>query len=311
MTSFLTLASLTDFLAVTVRSATPTLLTALGILIMARSGLVNIGGEGLMLIGTLVGVAGSLYAGSAWAGLLAAAVAAGLAGLVFAYVTVTLRANQMVAGTALNLLGLGLTSSLARILFGVNTAPPQIASFKSWAVPGLASLPVVGQAFFSQMPPVYLAVLLVPLIHTLLYRTPAGLALRAVGEHPRAADAVGVDVFRVRYTATVLGAMLAGAGGAYLSLGLLSFFGENMVAGRGFMALAAVIFGKYTPAGTLAATLLFGAGEALEFRLQASGTAIPQEFLLMVPYVLTILALAGFVGRSLPPAALGQPYAKE
>ncbi|MGE5623436.1 MAG: ABC transporter permease [Methanocella sp.] len=305
------LASLADFLAVTLRSATPTLFAALGVLLMARSGLVNIGGEGLMLIGALAGVAGSLQFGSVWLGLLTAALAAGLGGLIFAYLTVTLRANQMVTGAALNIFGLGLTSSMGRILFGVNTAPPQIAHFKPLAVPGLAGLPVLGPALFSQMPPVYLALFLVFLLHVFLYRTPAGLSLRAAGEYPRAADTVGIDVVRVRYTATIAGSMLAGAGGAYLSLGLLSFFSENMVAGRGFMALAAVIFGKFTPLGTLLAALLFGAGEALEFRLLALGTGIPQEFLLMVPYVLTILALAGFVGRSVAPAALGRPYAKE
>lgn len=284
--------ALVEFLTVTVRSATPILLAGLGLLFMARSGVVNIGGEGMMLIGALAGVAGSYYSGSEWVGLLAAAASAGLSGLLFAYFVVSLRANQMVTGTALNVLGLGLTSSVTRMLFGLNTAPPQIATFHPWTI-------------------VCLALAAVPLAHAVLFWTPAGLALRATGEHPKAADTVGVDVFRVRYTAIVAGAMLAGAGGAHLSLGLVSFFAENMVAGRGFMALAAVIFGKYTPLGTLAAALLFGAGEALEFKLQAAGAAVPQEFLLMLPYVLTVAALAGLVGRSAPPAALGRPYAKE
>lgn len=303
--------ALADFLTVTVRCATPILFAAIGLVLMARGGIVNIGAEGMMLAGSLAAVAGSYYLGSAWAGVLVAAVISGLLGVLFAYFTVTLRANQMVTGTAINILGLGLTSTLDRAIFGINTTPPKIAAFKTYAIPVLSRIPVLGPAVFAQTPPVYLALLLVPMAHFILFRTTAGLAIRSVGEHPRAAETMGINVFKTRYATIVAGSMLAGIGGAYLSLGLLSFYAENMVAGRGFIALAAVIFGKYTPLGTLGATLLFGAGNALQFRLQATGSSIPQEFFLMVPYVLTLAALTGFVGKAIPPAELGRPYAKE
>lgn len=287
------------------------LFAGLGLLLMARSGIVNIGAEGTMLMGALAGVVGSHLLGSEWAGFLVAALVGALSGLLFAWFVVTLRANQIVTGIALNILAMGLTSSLGRIIFGINTAPPQIAAFRPYPVPGLSSLPVLGPALFNQVPPVYLALILVPLTHAVLFHTATGLGIRAVGEYPKAADTVGVNVFRVRYATIVVGSMLAGMGGAYLSLGLLSFFAENMVAGRGFIALAAVIFGRYTPFGTLGATLLFGAASALEFTLEASGSALPEELLLSLPYVLTVAALAGFVGKSVGPAALGRPYAKE
>lgn len=287
------------------------LFAGLGLLLMARSGVVNIGAEGTMLMGALAGVIGSYLLGSEWAGLLVAALAGAAGGLVFAWFVVTLRSNQIVTGIAVNILALGLTSSLGRVVFGINIAPPQIASFRPYPVPGLSALPVLGPALFHQVAPVYIALLLVPAVHVLLYHTPPGLEIRAVGEHPRAADTVGVDVFRVRYATIVAGSALAGMGGAYMSLGLLSFFAENMVAGRGFIALAAVIFGRYTPFGTLGATLLFGAASAVEYGLQASGIALPEELVLSIPYVLTVAALAGLVGRSVGPAALGRPYAKE
>lgn len=305
------LESLVQFVAVSVRCATPILFAALGILFMARAGVVNMGAEGMMLVGALAAVTGSFYTGSAWLGILVAAAVAGLVGVVFAYVTVTLRGNQMVTGAALNILAMGLTATFNRVIFGINTTPPKIAVFKPLAVPLLSELPVVGPVLFNLSPLVYLCLLAVPVAHFILYRTDWGLAVRATGEHPQAVETVGISAFRVRYATIVGGAALAGVGGGFLSLGLLSFFAENMVAGRGFIALAAVIFGKYTPAGTLGAALLFGAGNALQFVLQASGSRIPQDFFLMVPYVLTLAALCGFVGRATAPAQLGRPYTKE
>lgn len=287
------------------------LFAGLGLVLMARSGIVNIGAEGTMLTSALAAVVGSHLLGNEWAGLLVAALVGALSGLLFAWFVVTLRANQIVTGIAINILAMGLTSSLGRVFFGINTAPPKIAAFRPYAIPGLSSLPVLGPSLFDQVPLAYLALLLVPLIHVFLFHTARGLEIRAVGEYPKAADTVGVNVFGVRYATIVAGCTLAGMGGAYLSLGLLSFFAENMVAGRGFIALAAVIFGRYTPWGTLAATLLFGAASALEYTLEASGSALPEELLMSLPYVLTVAALAGFVGRSVGPAAIGRPYAKE
>ncbi|MGE5481300.1 MAG: ABC transporter permease [Bacteroidota bacterium] len=302
---------LVNFIAVSLRCATPILFAALGVLFMARAGIVNMGAEGMMLVGAFAAVTGSFYTGSAWLGLLIAATAAAAIGAVFAYVTVSLRGNQMVTGAAINILAAGLTSTFNRVIFGINTTPPKIAVFQPFAVPLFSKLPVAGPLLFNLSPLVYLCLLAVPVAHFLLYRTDWGLAVRATGEHPRAVESVGIDIFRVRYATTIGGAALAGVGGGFLSLGMLSFFAENMVAGRGYIALAAVIFGKYTPGGTLGAALLFGAGNSLQFLLQASGSKIPQDFFLMVPYVLTLAALCGFVGRATAPAQLGRPYAKE
>ncbi|MEW6621717.1 MAG: ABC transporter permease [Bacillota bacterium] len=300
-----------NFLRADIRSATPILLAAIGLVFMERSGVINIGVEGMMLIGTLSAVIGSLYLGSAWMGVLVAMLSTGLIGLLFAFLVVTIRANQVVVGMAINILGIGLTTSLARIIFGLNMAPPKIDTFKAYTIPVLSKIPVLGPALFNQMAIVYLALLLVPITHYLLFKTTIGLKVRAVGEHPKAADTVGINVFKVRYASIVGGAMLSGVAGAYLSLGLLSFFSEGMVAGRGFIALAAVIFGKWSPIGALGAALLFGAGDALQIRMQAMGSSIPYQFLLMLPYILTVVALAGFVGKSTPPAASGIPYTKE
>jgi simple sugar transport system permease protein len=302
---------ITNFLAADIRTATPILLAALGLVYGERSGVVNIGAEGMMLTGALAGVAGSYYLGSAWYGALAGMLCGALISLIFAYLTITVKADQVVVGAAINILGLGITTSFARVMFGVNTAPPKIDSFTPVAVPVLSKIPVIGPVFFQQNALVYIALLLVPVAYFILFKTDIGLKVRAVGEHPKACDTVGIDVYKVRYGSVLVSGLLSGLAGSYVSLGLLSFFTENMIAGRGFIALAAVIFGKWNPLGALGAALLFGAGDALQFRLQASGTEIPFQFLLMVPYILTILALAGFVGKSQGPAASGVPYSKE
>lgn len=286
-----------NFISVDIRSVTPILLAALGLLFMERSGVVNIGAEGMMLIGALAGVMGSKMLGDAWLGVLFAMIVTGISGLIFAYFVVTLKTNQIVVGIAFNLLGLGLTTTVSRVFFGTNAAPPKISSFKA--------------VFMGQSSVVYLAIALVFVIHFFLYKTDVGLKIRAVGENPRAADTVGINVDKIRYLTILMGSMLIGFGGAFLSLGMLSFFTENMVSGRGFIALAVVIFGKYTPIGVLLAALLFGVGNAAEYQLQAAGSQVPYQFLLMIPYLLTILTLAGFVGKVIPPAASGKPYYKE
>ncbi|NPV69302.1 MAG: ABC transporter permease [Firmicutes bacterium] len=300
-----------DFLATIIKSATPILIAATGLVFSERAGVVNIGVEGVMLTGALVGVAGSHYLGSATWGALAAMVCGGLIGAVFAYFVVELGADQVVTGTAINILGLGLTTTLHRLLFGVGKAIPVIDTFESIRIPVLADIPVVGPALFDHMAPVYLAFLLVPVAHAMLFNTCSGLAVRSVGEHPRAADTVGINVWRIRSLTVIGSCCLAGLAGSYLSLGILSFFTENMVAGRGFIAVAAVIFGRYSPVGALLAALLFGAGDALADRFQALGSAIPYQFMLMIPYVLTVAVLAGFVGKAVPPASSGLPYSKE
>ncbi len=290
------------YLASDIRMAAPILLAGLGLLLINWSGLLNIGAEGTMLIATLVAVAGSYYTGSVWIGLLLAMASGALVGLLFAFLTVTLKANQTVTGAAINILGSGLSATLNRVIFGVNTTIAKIDTFQNLAIPGLSKLPLIGNAFFNQMPVVYIAFLMVPVISYYLFRTQSGLNLRAVGENPRVADTLGINVARTQYLAAIAGSAIIAMGGAFLSTGLLNFFSEDMVSGRGYIALAAVIFGKYKPTGIMVAALVFMAGNVVSNILQVAGAAIPYTFLTMIPYVLTIIALAMFASRAVAPA---------
>ncbi|NLO33891.1 MAG: ABC transporter permease [Candidatus Hydrogenedentes bacterium] len=302
-----------NFLSSDLRTATPIMICGLGLVFSARSGVVNIGAEGMMLTGALMGVVGSYFFGNVWMGVLTAMVSALLMALVFAYFTIHVKADQTVVGIAINTLGLGITTTLSRVIFGLNTARPKIDSFGLLKVPLLSKIPILGSVLFNQTLPVYLILLFVPVANFVMFKTNLGLKIRSVGENPKACDTVGINVLRVRYGAILFSGLMAGFAGAFVSLGNLSFFAENMVAGRGFMAVAAVVFGNYSPVGVMLASLVFGAGEAVMFRLQAAGTNIPHNLLLMVPYILTVLVLCGAVGknRSEGPAATGQPYSKE
>lgn len=302
---------LSEFLAASVRLATPILICALGLILMERSGVVNIGAEGMMLVGSLAGVAGAYYLSSPWLGALLAMACTGLLALAFGFLVISARANQVVIGAAINLLGLGLTTTVSRAIFGVGASLPKIATFGQWPVPVLSKIPVLGLFLFNHSPLAYVGLLLVPICHYFLFHTTFGLKVRAVGEHPRAADTVGINVLTTRYAMVVIGGILVGLAGAYLSIGMLSFFTEGMVAGRGFIALAAVVFGKWTPFGVLGAALFFGAAQGLGFRAQALYPQIPSQLLLMLPYIMTVAALAGLVGKATPPAASGVPYSKE
>lgn len=297
-----------NVLASDIRMATPILIAALGLLLVNEAGLLHIGVEGTMLIATLAAVAGSYYTGSVWGGLLCAIIAAGLMGLLFAFLTITLRANQTVVGVAINILGSGLSAAMNRVLFGVSTTIASIDTFKNLPIPGLSKIPVLGTAFFNQMPIVYIAFLLVPVISYFLFKTQPGLNLRAVGENPGAADTLGINVYRTRYIACVVGSMLMGVGGAFLSTGLLTFFSEEMVSGRGYIAIAAVIFGRYKPTGIMFASMIFMAGNVLANLLQVYGVGIPYYFLNMLPYILTVVALAMLGKSTMAPAAQGKPY---
>ena len=296
------------YLFTDIRMAAPVLLAGLGLLLMNWSGLLNIGAEGIMLIAALSAVAGSHYFGSVWLGLLLAMLAGAVFGLLFAVLTVTLRANQTVVGAALNILGLSLSTTLNRVLFGIETTVTKVDAFKVLEIPLLSKIPVIGRAFFAQMPIVYIAFLLVPVIHYFLFKTKPGLNLRSVGENPRVADTLGINVYRTQYLATIVGSTIVAAGGAFLSTGLLDFFAEDMVAGRGYIALAAVIFGKYKPAGIMVAAMIFMAGNVVSNVLQVAGIGIPYTFLTMIPYILTIIALTIFASRAVAPASLGKPY---
>ncbi len=304
--------------AATIRAATPLALAALGGIFSERSGVVNIALEGIMLIGAFFAMLVSFYGAqsglpplvSAIAGAVGAIVFGFLVSMIHAVVSIRFRADQVVSGVAINILALGLTGFLLQLIFQTSGNSPSVPNLSAAPIPGLATIPVVGAIFFNQPPIVYLALIAVPVSAFVLFRTPLGLRLRAVGEHPKAADTVGINVFQLRYLGVGLSGVLAGLGGAYLSIGQLNIFTEGMTNGRGFIALAAVIFGKWNPWGALGACLLFGFADAVQISLQNAGVRIPSDFLLMLPYILTLVALAGFIGRSTPPAADGVPYEK-
>lgn len=281
-----------DLVMATLRLATPLLFAAMGGLLSERSGVMNIALEGLMLIGAFAAVAGTHYLHDPWLGLLCGVLAAGFGGLVHAFWCITLRADQIVAGTAINLLGLGATAFLIQQIWG-----------QAGSTGRVEKLPQIGRGLSILVP---LAFLLVPVVHYLLFVTKPGLRIQASGEHPRAAESVGIPVPMYRYACVVASGVLAGLGGAALSIGDLSFFTRDMTQGRGFIALAAVIFGNWTPFGTLGAALLFAASQAFQFRAQAAGLGISMDLLLVLPYVLTLVAICGLVRRSRPPAGLGQ-----
>ncbi len=292
-----------------VRLAVPLLLAALGELIIERSGIINIGTEGLMLCGAFGGFAIAVASGSVWLGAAGGGAAAACVGVLFAYFVVVRRADQIVVGTAINLLALGATGLAVRALYpGMAPVSP---TFGTVAVPLLSELPVIGGALFRQTPYVYLCLLITPLLAFALARSRPGLRLRAVGECARAADAEGVGVSRTRFAAVLLGSLLAGLAGSALSLAQSNTFTEGMTAGRGFIALTIVIFGRWRPGGIVLAALFFGAASALQHRLQARGTDLPYQLTLMLPYVLTLLVLALASGRSSAPADLGKAYRRE
>ena len=310
MSSFLSLQVLVDFLAATVRMATPLGFAAVGGVFSERSGVFNIALEGMMLGGAFGAVVGSHLTGNLWLAVLLAALVGGALALVHAVACVSFGANQVVTGVSLNLLALGGTTFLSRALLrGANVE--RVRAFEILPIPGLADLPVLGPILFRQTPLVYLLAALLPIAPGVLLKTPWGLAVRAVGEYPRAADTAGLSVAGIRYTCVIISGIMAGIGGAFLSISHVNMFTENMSAGRGFIALTAIIFGKWHPVGAFAACLIFGAADALQLRIQTYDLGIPYQIPVMLPYVLALLAMCGLVGRSPAPAAAGIPYRKE
>lgn len=251
---------------------------------------------------------GAYFLGNIWVGLFMGILAGALMGLLMGIMCINLRINQSVAGVTTTLLGLGLSAFLYRVAFGIFLIPPTVEGFESAPIPLLSQIPVLGPLFFNHNIFVYLAFIMVPVCSIVLFKTGIGLKIRAVGENPKAADTLGVNVNRTRYACIIFCGVLAGLGGAYLSLVELRFFTEGMSAGRGWMAVALVIFGKWIPSRVLAGTVLFSFVDALQLRLQAVGIAVPYQFLVMLPYVLTIIIIAGAYKRAGAPAALGTPY---
>ena len=294
-------------LASTLRFATPLAFAAMGGIFSERSGVVNIGLEGMMLVGAFFAVWGSIWSGSWVVGLLMAMLSGGLLALIHGFFSIHLRADQIVSGFAVNLLALGLTGYLYSSIYPNGTTKGQIERVPS--LEGLFGfLDWVPGADLSLL--VWLMFLTVLLSYIVLFKTPIGLRIRSVGEHPRAADTVGISVYRVRYAAVVTSGVLAALGGAFLSIGFTGRFTENMTGGRGYIALAAVIFGKWRPGWAFVATLLFGFGFALAIPLQREAD-ISSNLISTLPYLLTLIAVAGVIGRSIPPAAVGRPYVKQ
>jgi simple sugar transport system permease protein len=297
-------------LVATVRLSTPLLLAATGELIAEESGVLNLGVEGMMLTGALSGFLATYFTGSLWMGWLAAVAAgAGLA-LVFGYFTITLRCHQVIVALGINLLASGGTAFCYRTLFGLAASTPKVATAEPIPIPGLASIPWLGPILFHHDLLVYLAFAAPWIASLVLYHTSWGAIIRSVGDNPRAAESVGVPVLRVRYLATAAGGAMAGLGGSYFTTVDLNVFIENMTGGAGWIAVAIVIFGNWRPLGVLGAALFFGAAEALQLRLQIAGTGIPRELIVMLPYVLTLVALCGKIRRSNAPSKLCIPYVR-
>ncbi|MBL8092910.1 MAG: ABC transporter permease [Anaerolineales bacterium] len=291
----------------TLRLSTPIALGALGGIFSERAGVVNIAIEGLMLSAAFTGFLVGASSGNVWLGVLAAILTGALMALLHGALSIHLRVDQIISGTVINILAVGLTG----YFYTSNVTLP--GKLPSMPIPLLSQIPIAGPVLFDNPPITYLALILVATTHIVLYHTQWGLRLRAVGENPRAADTVGINVITTRYANVVIGGALAGLAGAFLSLEAVGSFERLMTNGRGFIALAAMIFGNWNPIGAWAAALLFGFANALQSQLQFQGlgSIIPHQFIGLLPYVLTIIVLAGFVGRARPPAAVGQPYTKE
>lgn len=287
------------------------LLPALGGLISERSGVVNIAMEGMMLVGAYAGVLIAVNTGNPWIGMIGAIICGGLISLIHAVVSINFKANQVISGIAINIIALGLTNYLLFVQTPNGQGFQQLAANLrlpnlSWGP--LANIPFLGPVLFQQNIIFYVALVILLGVQFLLFRTNIGLRIRAVGEHPHAADTAGVNVRLIRYCCVVGSGMLSGVAGAFLSLGIVGIFNSNMTAGRGFIALAAVVFGKYTPLGTAGACLIFGLGEALSYSASLQSAGIDSNLIGTIPYLLTFIALVGFVGRTVAPAADGLPY---
>jgi general nucleoside transport system permease protein len=302
-------------LAATLRFATPLAFAAMGGIFCERSGVINIGLEGMMLAGAFFGIVVAAETGQWELGILGAMGAGGALALIHAFFCIHLRADQIISGFAINFLALGLTGYLFRSVYGTRGTPELPEEIPDVNLGFIKDIPFFGDIFGQLNLMIWLMLLTVLLSWVVLFKTPLGLRIRSVGEHPKAADTLGISVFKIRYAAVILSGLLAGLGGAYLSFGFGNAFNENMTAGRGYIALAAVIFGNWRPFGAFGACLLFGFSSALALRLQGS-PLLPSDLasanlLQTLPYVLTLVALVGVIGRSRGPAAAGRPYVKQ
>jgi len=300
------------FFAALIRMAAPLLFATLGEMFTERAGVLNLGIEGIMLLGAMTGFSAAYYSGDLWVGIAAAAATGVLFGALMGVLTVSLGLSQHVSGLGVTLLCSGLAFFFYRLIFGQPSQPPNVVSFKTVAVPFLSDIPGIGPVLFDQFALIYIAFLLVPVAAWLLYRTPWGLALRTVGENPQAAASAGVSVVALRYQALMLSGALMGVAGAYLSLAQFNAFTFGVISGRGWVCIALVVLGQWDPWRSAVAALLFGSVDALQLRLQSGGVIdLPYELFLMMPFVVTIIAMAVLARTARAPAALLVPFRKE
>jgi general nucleoside transport system permease protein len=303
--------NLTGMLTSSLVRATPIALAALCGVISERSAVINIGIEGIMLIAAQVAVVTATISQNLYVGLILAILIGGVVAAFHAFLVIRFKVDQVVSGVAINIFGAGMTSFISsRFLQKATDTLNNSGTFPIISVPGLSKIPVLGPVLFENNLVVYLMLLLVVVMHIMLFYTPWGLRTRAVGEHPKAADTLGVNVYLTRYVNVIIGGMIAGLGGAYFTIGSVGRFDEIMTAGKGFIGLAAMIFGKWNPIGAFSSSLIFGFADSLQVKLQILRVPIPSEFLLMAPYIVTMIILTGVVGRAIPPAADGQHYEK-
>jgi simple sugar transport system permease protein len=291
--------------------ATPIALAALCGVISERAAVVNIAVEGIMLISALTAVVAATLSHNLYVGLLVAILTGGLVATFHAILVIRFKVDQIVSGVAINIFGTGMTNFLSSRYLERNTdLLNNSGTFPITPIPLLSKIPILGPIFFENTLIVYTTIVLVGVIYVLLFYTPWGLRTRAVGEHPKAADTLGINVYFTRYVNVILGGMIAGVGGAYFTVGSVGRFDQTMTAGKGFIGMAAMIFGKWNPIGAYASSLIFGFADSLQVKMQILSVSIPSEFLAMAPYIVTIIVLTGVVGRAIPPAADGQPYEK-
>lgn len=300
-------------IAETLRLGTPLALGALAGLYCERSGVINIAIEGMMLFGAAFGFAALIFTGNIWLGVLTAVLLGGIAALLHGWLSIHLQTDQIVSGTVINILAIGVTGYLRRSY--LLSSPGGRVTLSTIPIPLLSDIPLIGNVLFNNKPIFYMMLVLIVSTHIALFYTRWGLRIRAVGENPRAADILGINVYRTRYLNVVVGGMIAGLAGAWFSLETVGSFDDGMTSGKGFIALAAMIFGKWTPFGAFGGAMLFGFAEALGTRFQILnvelwGSPLPIQFLQTLPYITTIVVLAGLIGRATPPAAIGQPYKK-
>jgi ABC-type uncharacterized transport system permease subunit len=305
-------AFMVTWLTASLRLAGPVLLAALGETFAEQSGVLNVGIEGTMLLGALASFLVSLYTGMIWFSLIVAVMIGIAASLFLAWMYVTVRASQVVAGLVFNVLALGIASTVYRRALGDSALPESIAMFQPLRIPVLSKLPLIGPVFFGQTILFYLTLLLAGIAYFVLFKTNFGLALRASGENPAAAVSAGISVTRMRYLGTLISGAGAGMAGGYLVLAQVGLFRESIVSGQGFIALGIVIFGRWNPLKATLAAMVFGACDALQLSLQLFGTHVPSQLLLALPYIVTILAISGlFGGKAVQPAALMMPYVQD